>query len=81
MDSVEDQKKFADKFNLNFALLCDTDKKVTRAFGAMHPEWGVSNRVTFILNKDGVVEKVYPKVDAKIHHNEVLEFIKTARSQ
>ena len=74
-DNLEAQQKFTDKENLNYPLLADPDKKVTKEFGALGPR-GVASRYTFVIDKSGVVRKAYTKVDTGKHPDEVLKFIK-----
>jgi peroxiredoxin Q/BCP len=77
-DSVESHCKFIDKYGLNFPLLSDPDGKVLRAYGA----WGEKNmygkktegviRTTVIIDGEGKVEKVYPRVKVDGHVDKVL---------
>jgi thioredoxin-dependent peroxiredoxin len=77
-DSVKDVKKFADKQSLNFRLLADEDHAVCDLYGV----WGEksmygrtylgANRSTFIIDPDGTVAKVFPKVSPKTHDEVVL---------
>lgn len=77
-DSVEDVKKFADKFDLDFTLLADADHAVAEAYGvwvekSMYGKryWGVQ-RASFIVEPDGKVAKVFPKVSPKTHDDVIL---------
>ncbi len=82
-DPVEDVKKFADKFDLNFPLLADADHSVAEKYGV----WGEKNmygkkymgvlRTTFIIGKDGKIAHVFEKVKPEGHDQEVLEWLKT----
>jgi len=57
-DSSESHKGFADKHSLPFALLADTDLKISSAFG-VKTIMGMANRVTFIINPQGqIAEKI-----------------------
>src|SRR5579862_8720704 len=67
-DSVASHKKFADKYGLSFPLLADTDKTVSQLYGVYGEKsmygktyMGV-NRETFLIDKEGVVRKIWPKV-------------------
>ncbi len=72
-DKLEDQVKFTDKENLNFPLYSDAEQKVTKAFGVLIPGKPFAQRVTFIIDKKGIVQKIYPKVaDARKHPEDVL---------
>ena len=74
VDSVEDQKKFSDKYKLPFTILSDTggetcdDYGVLRSFGSME----VANRESFIVNPEGLVVKHYEKVSPDTHTQDVI---------
>jgi peroxiredoxin Q/BCP len=77
-DPVADVKKFADKFDLDFTLLAGADHAVADAYGtwvekSMYGKkyWGVQ-RATFLIDADGKVAKVFPKVSPKTHDDVVL---------
>ena len=73
------QKKFADKFNLPFPLLADTERTILNSFGVWGPkkfmgkEYDGIHRMTFILDEDGVIERVIDKVKTKTHAEQILE--------
>ena len=78
-DSVESHKKFKSKFDLNFPLLADTDKKIVEAYGV----WGEksmygkkymgTHRKTFLIDESGKIVRVFDKVDVAAHADEVLD--------
>lgn len=72
VDDVESHQKFAAKQSFNFPLLADTGEKVCAAFGVKVQDGKYPERVTFVVAKDGVIKKVYPKVNPKDHATEVL---------
>jgi len=77
-DSVKQHKKFADKYNLNFSLISDEDGTVCEDYGtwvkkSMYgKEYMGINRSTYLIDPEGKIAKVYPKVKPKEHHEEVL---------
>lgn len=77
-DSAKSHKKFADKFQLPFALLADEEKRVIRAFGAwgkkkfMGREFDGILRQSFLVDPHGKIAKVYAKVKPDGHAAEVL---------
>jgi thioredoxin-dependent peroxiredoxin len=78
-DSVEDVKKFAEKYDLDFTLLADADHAVAEAYGAWGEKsmygkkyWGV-RRATFLIDADGKIATVFPKVSPKTHDDVVLK--------
>lgn len=72
VDTVKANTKFAQRYELSFPLLCDTDYTVSAAFGVARPMVGVAKRTTFLIDTDGTLRKVYPKVTARGHAAEVL---------
>lgn len=76
-DKLEDQQKFIDKEKLNFPLLADPEQNVSKALGVMVEGRPVTQRVTFVIDKTGTIRKIYPKVDARAHHEvDVLDYVK-----
>ena len=78
-DSSKSHQKFIDKYNLPFSLIADEDKAVIKAFGVWGPKkfmgkeyYGV-HRTTFVIDQNGVIEKVFSKVKTKDHTNQILE--------
>ena len=81
-DTPECQKKFKEKYDLPFALLADTDKKVCEAYGVLkeknlygQKKLGIE-RTTFLIGPDGKITRVFPKVKAQGHAEEVLAALK-----
>ena len=78
-DTELKQKKFADKFNLPFPLLADTERTILNSFGVWGPkkfmgkEYDGIHRMTFILDEKGVIERVIDKVKTKTHAEQILE--------
>jgi len=75
IDSIESHKKFKSKYSIPFTLLSDSDKKVVTKLGIRSIS-GVALRVTFILDENGKILKIYPKVSPDRHAEEILEFLK-----
>ncbi len=82
-DSIESHQKFADKYGLPYPLLADTDTTVSQLYGVWKEKnmYGKTymgiNRETFLIDKDGIVRKVWPKVKAAEHAQEVLDTIES----
>ena len=72
-DSVADNAAFASKYNFGFRLISDTTHEVALAYGACeslkarHPE-----RISFLIDAEGRIERVYDKVDPRDHAAQVL---------
>jgi peroxiredoxin Q/BCP len=81
-DDVKSHGKFAAKYGLEFALLADLGAKVCNDYGVWKLKslfgrtyMGVE-RTTFVIDRDGVVRKVFPKVKVNGHVRAVLDAIK-----
>lgn len=80
-DSTDSHKKFKERNKLPFYLLSDVEHKVAEAYGA----WGEKKlygkaymgmiRSTFIINEQGKIIKVFPKVKPDSHGSEVLNVL------
>ena len=78
-DPVKRLQKFRDKESLNFDLLSDEDHAIADKYGV----WGLKKfrgneyegvlRTTFLINEDGVIDKVIDKVKTKEHTDQILE--------
>ncbi len=70
-DDVKSKEEFAKEEKLPFPILADPDHVWADAFGVGNT-LGMDHRVTFLLDRDGKVAKVYPEVDPGVHAGEVL---------
>lgn len=80
-DDAKSHRKFADKYELPFTLLSDTDTAVCQAFGVWKQKsmygrtyMGVE-RTTYVIGPDGLVRKVFPRVKVDGHAAAVLAAI------
>ncbi|MCB1599872.1 MAG: thioredoxin-dependent thiol peroxidase [Xanthomonadales bacterium] len=80
-DDAKAHGKFVTKYQLNFPLLIDPEKKLLEAFGVWVEKsmygrtyFGVQ-RATFVIDAKGKVEHVWPKVKAEGHAAQVLEYL------
>ena len=81
-DQPKAQKSFKEKYDLPFTLLSDPDKKVAEAFDVIKEKnmygkkvMGIE-RTTFLIDPQGRVAQVFPKVKAEGHAEEVLAALK-----
>ena len=81
-DSVATHGKFTDKYGLNFPLLADTENAIGKRYGVykMKSLYGRKfmgiERTTFVIDKTGVIRKVFPRVKVNGHTDEVLAALK-----
>ena len=77
-DSAKRHQNFIAKFDLPFSLLVDTEKKVIKDYGC----WGLKKfmgresegvyRTTFMINEEGIIERIIRKVKTKAHSEQIL---------
>ena len=80
-DSIASHVKFAEKYNLPFVLLSDPELEAIQAYGVWQEKkmygkvsFGVV-RTTFIIDENGIIEKIMPKVKPDTNAEEILKFI------
>ena len=80
-DGVASHKKFADKYDLKFNLIADTEKVILNAYGT----WGEKSmygkkymgvlRSTYLIDEKGVIDEVFEKVKTKDHTNQIIKVL------
>jgi peroxiredoxin Q/BCP len=78
-DDVKLQQKFIDTNSLQYPLLADTEMKLIKDLGIAAPKGNVPQRITFVVDKEGKIAKIYTGVQVKTHPKEVIEFTKTLK--
>jgi peroxiredoxin Q/BCP len=77
-DPAKKHQKFIDKYSLPFSLIADEDKEVIRSYGVWGPkkfmgkEYDGVHRTTFVIDENGLIEKIFTKVKTKDHSNQIL---------
>ncbi|MFB5630233.1 MAG: peroxiredoxin [Nitrosopumilaceae archaeon] len=75
IDSVDDQKKFVDEYNIPFMHLSDPSKKTCKTFAGLNIA-GLAKRSTFIIDKQGIIRKIFRNIDVESHGQEIGNFLK-----
>jgi peroxiredoxin Q/BCP len=80
-DAVASHRKFADKYELPFTLLADTSHEVADRYGVWKEKsmygrtyWG-NERTTFVIDEQGRISKILPKVKPAGHTDQVLDLL------
>ena len=80
-DPPNKQKKFVEKYNFNYPLLCDESHEMLEAYKVwglkkfMGREYMGITRVTYLLDENHIVEAVYEKVNTKTHACDILNLL------
>jgi len=78
-DGVKSHNKFVRKYNLPFDLIADEDKSIHSAYGTWVEKsmygrkYMGTDRVTFVIDENGVIAEVIEKVDTKNHTNQIIK--------
>ncbi|MCF7560820.1 thioredoxin-dependent thiol peroxidase [Sabulilitoribacter multivorans] len=78
-DTQRKQSNFKKKFNFQYPLIADVDKIMINTFGVWGPKKFMGrtfdgiHRITFVIDENGVVERVIDNVKAKVHTDQILE--------
>jgi len=78
-DGEKSHQKFAEKYDLPFPLLADDNKEIVTLYGVfgekqmMGKTYDGVYRTTFLINENGVIDKIIKKPDTKNHTEEILK--------
>lgn len=85
IDTPESHQKFAQKYNLPFPLIADTHQELVQTYQV----WGEKNnygkkyfgthRVTYLIDEQGIILKIFPKVNTENHTQQILEAAMTPK--
>jgi peroxiredoxin Q/BCP len=81
-DNVKSHKKFAEKYSLPFTLLSDPSMEMMDKYGAFvvkkmyGKEVRGTNRISYLIGRDGKIAKAYPEVDPANHALELIKDLK-----
>ena len=76
-DSEASHAKFAKKYGLKFNLIADTGKEILESYGVWGEKMNYGKsymgviRTTFVINEEGIIEKIFNKVDTKEHTSQI----------
>jgi peroxiredoxin Q/BCP len=73
-DDVDANAKFAEKYDLPFPLLCDTERSIGLAYGAADsPKDEYAKRIAYVIDENGTIAQAHAKVDARSYPAEQLK--------
>jgi peroxiredoxin Q/BCP len=76
VDTVESHKKFAEKNSLNFPLISDHDKQISKSYGVLSKDGAYAERMTFIIDREGKIAKIFTNVEITKHTHEIITALK-----
>jgi thioredoxin-dependent peroxiredoxin len=78
-DSENSHRKFIEKFGLKFNLIADSEKEILKAYGVWGEKMNYGKtymgviRTTYVIDEQGIIEKIFAKVDTKEHTNQIVK--------
>lgn len=78
VDTVEDQRKFVNEYNVPYLHLSDANKIACKAYAGLNIV-GLAKRSTFIINKDGKISKIFRDISPEKHGQEIVSSLMTLK--
>ncbi len=74
IDTVEDQKKFVEEYNIPYKHLSDSNKETCKKYPGLNIV-GLAKRSTIVVDKHGIIRKIFRDIDVENHGKEISEFL------
>ncbi len=78
IDTVEDQKKFVEEYQIPYLHLSDPKKVACKTYAGLNLA-GLAKRSTFIINKEGKIVRIFRNINVDSHGNEIVEALKNLK--
>jgi len=75
IDNVDSQAKFVDEYKIPYVHLSDTEKNTCKLYAGLNIA-GLGKRSTFVIDKEGLIRKVFRDIDVKSHGQQILDSLK-----
>lgn len=81
VNTVAEQKKFHDKHNINFPLLCDEKSEIAEKYGVKMPVIGIAKRWTFVIDPDLTIRNIDKDVDPAMDARKTAKLLETLQGK
>ena len=78
-DSNKKHEDFSEKYNLNFPILSDTDKSISKSYNANG--WFFPKRKTFIINSNGIIVYIIDPVNVDTHNEIIISVLDSLKAK
>lgn len=75
IDTVDAQKKFVEGYKIPYLHLSDSSKQICKKYAGLNIA-GLAKRSTFIIDKQGIIKKIFRDIDVENHGQEIAHFLK-----
>ncbi len=77
IDNTSSHQQFTQKYKLPFQLVADTDKSITETYGVLNEKWNMAKRITFLIDEQGRIQKIFDTVKPDKHPQEILDALRS----
>lgn len=81
VDDVGSHQRFTEKFRIPFPLVVDASAKIAEAYGVYNADRKMARRVTFLIDEQGNIQRVFDPVKPDVHPREVLDALKARKEE
>jgi len=78
VDTVEDQEKFVEEYNIPYLHLSDLKKETCKTFAGLNLA-GLAKRSTFVIDKEGKIAKIFRDIEVESHGKDIIESLKSLK--
>ena len=78
VDTVQDQKKFVQEYGVPYLHLSDAAKTACKTYAGLNIA-GLAKRSTFIINKDGIISKIFRDISPEKHGQEIISSLQNLK--
>ena len=74
IDTIDAQKKFVEEYDIPYNHLSDSSKETCKKYAGLNFA-GLAKRSTFVIDKNGIIRKIFQNIDVENHGKEILDFL------
>jgi len=75
IDTMDSQKKFVNEYQIPYLHLSDTSKDTCKKYAGLNIA-GLAKRITFVIDKNGIIQKIFRDIDVENHGKHIANFLK-----
>ncbi len=75
IDTVDSQKKFVEEYDIPYLHLSDSTKDACKKYAGLNIA-GLAKRSTFVIDKKGIIRKIFRDIDVDNHGKEILDLLR-----
>jgi len=76
IDTVDSQKEFVEEYGIPYKHLSDPSKEVCKKYAGLNIA-GLAKRTTFVIDKQGIIRRIFTNINVENHGNEIAQFLES----